>query len=288
MSLSPVDNHEAVPNFVCSPKAAKRFFGPDNKLVAGSDVAKITRQYAKQRSDRPQFVKVQSKLKKTVSWKSKSIVVLCAGGIVDLDHRLCVNIKAVFATGCFVIRAEESVCRIFFSNGTSQIDASKWKPSTPSKVSMLFHPLRRSHVPLYFHSELESLFLKHFSGFTKLIATKLQNQYACALSENKGGMRCTECGKFFENVESWAKHYQKPPLLLPVTTSWTEIQIANGKTSLVDFGKPVTQKTLKSPRPHKTCEERSLADAKIGPALYRQVVEKLMAIQTKRNANIYH
>ena len=248
----------------------------------------MTKQYVKQRSDNPEFVKVQSKVKKTFLRKDKATVILCAGGIIDLSPGLDVNIKAVFATGCCVIRADKEVCRIIFSDGKAQINNAKWMPSNHSKISVVFHPLRRAHVPLYFHGELESLFLKHFSGFTKLIATKLQNQYACALSENKGGLRCTECGEFFQSVDLWAKHFEKPPLLLPVTTSWNEIKIVNGETVLRDFGRPGTQMGLESPRPHKTCQERSLADEKIGPALYRQLVEKLMSIQEKRKAQIYY
>ena len=274
MSLSPVSECEAraTPPISCGRPAKRRYLGPNKTLIVAAEVVEKAREYARNAGD-CQLVLVP--ITKPTHWSSDSgVVILCPGGMVSA-HSDGVNIVASYATGCLTLWTNKTVTRIIFRPDGASLQITNQDGTEPRHMAV-YHPLRRAHVPFYTMAEMTDIFTSHFSAFRQLICTRVSSdKRACALLNHNGCIQCIECSAAFDTVEQWAKHFTKPPLLLPTTTTWEKAYVKDGKVAFRAFGRPVGNHKILSPRPHRRHTENSLIDS---PIFQQELLEKLEAL----------
>lgn len=277
MSLSPVSECEAraTPPISCGRPAKRRYLGPNKSLIVAAEVVEKAREYARNTSD-CQLVLVPIFTPK--HWSGDSgVVILCPGGMVSTHRDAGVNIVASFATGCLTLWTNKNVTRVIFrTDGASLQITNEDTARTEPRHMAVYHPLHRAHVPFYTMVEMTNLFTSYFSAFRQLICTRVsKDKRACALLNHNGCIQCIECSATFDTVEQWAKHFTKPPLLLPTTTTWEKAYVKDGNIAFRAVGRPVGNYKILSPQPHRRHTENSLIDS---PLFRQELLEKLEAL----------
>ena len=214
-----------------------------------------------------------------------SCVLLSSGCLVSL-HQNKIKFELVWRTGIYIfLGANDAVIEraIGIEGTTATFNTSM------EAVAVKWTPLKRAHTPIYKKTELEMLLFNNWSQHAKLLSIQLgseDEEYACALS-TFGQLKCIECSKTFNSIETWAGHFNRPPLILPLSLPWKEVSVQNRQLVLQSVPRLVFRHTPFVPLPHATFTQGTLADSSKASAFKEQIVHKLTSILNQRNHKSY-
>lgn len=87
-----------------------------------------------------------------------------------------------------------------------------------------FRFLEEAHTPYYMPTDIERELLPAFCG--SLVCCRLPTGRVMAASMSSAGMGCIRCGRRFQTLAEWARHYESP---VPTRLPWTTVSIESGE-----------------------------------------------------------